>query len=295
MRIASVRIENYRCLKDVTVEFDDLTVMVGANGSGKSTALRALDWFFNGGDLESDDIYRHQDEATVRVSAVFAEFTDSDREALGSYAGGDTAMLTRTWSASTRQGKLTGRAFTFPDFTNIRRIEGAVERRTRYNTYVAEHPELGLETAGNRDELTESMARFEQAHPELLEPTEADATHLFGFVGGAKLNGRFSYVFVPAVSDAQEQLTGARGSLLSRLVERLPTGEGEVTAQLEALKGDAQRRADELMREQHGEANGPWSSDHSGRARVRARGRGHSGCSAPGSARNGSSIRRPRG
>jgi putative ATP-dependent endonuclease of the OLD family len=252
MRLATVRIENYRCLQDVSVDLNDVTVLVGANGSGKSTLLRGLNWFFNGGALQLEDIFRHEPSSVVRVSATFTEFTDADRQALGRYVLGDTAIFSRTWSELYGE-KLTGRAFTFRPFDEIRAIEGAVARRTAYNAFVEANPALGLGKASNRQELDDFMAVFEQANPEQLEPTEADATHLFGFVGGAKLNGRFAFVFVPAVSDAHEQLTGARGSLLSRLVERLPTVEGDVGAQLEALKEESQRRADELMRLQHAE------------------------------------------
>ena len=46
MRIVSAHIQRFRCLHDVTVEFDNLTVMIGANGSGKSSMLHALNWFF---------------------------------------------------------------------------------------------------------------------------------------------------------------------------------------------------------------------------------------------------------
>lgn len=255
MRLATIRVENFRCLEEVTLELDDLTVLVGANGSGKSTLLRGLDWFFGGEELQLDDVYRHQDGVTVRVSCTFSGFTAADRVALGSYAIGDSAIFTRTWSETTGpKPKLTGKAFTYPPFDAIRALEGAVPQRVAFNEFVDGHPEPGLEKVGNREQLATAMATFEQGHPELLEPTEADATHMFGFVGGARLNGRFSFVFVPAVSDAHEELAGARGTLLSRLVERLPNDAGAIATELEALKQDAQDRADTLMREQHGEA-----------------------------------------
>ncbi len=40
--ITSLRIKNYRCLRDVTVALSPLTVLVGANASGKSALLAAL-------------------------------------------------------------------------------------------------------------------------------------------------------------------------------------------------------------------------------------------------------------
>ena len=124
MRLATVRIESYRCLADVSIDLDDVTVLVGANGSGKSTLLPGLECFFGGGALLRDDIFRHEPGATVRISATFEDFTGVDREALGRYALGDTAIFSRSWSEAGGE-KLTGRAFTYPPFDEIRAVEGA--------------------------------------------------------------------------------------------------------------------------------------------------------------------------
>jgi ABC-type phosphate transport system ATPase subunit len=40
--------QELRTLKDVTIPFDSITTFIGPNGTGKSTVLRALDWYFNG-------------------------------------------------------------------------------------------------------------------------------------------------------------------------------------------------------------------------------------------------------
>lgn len=42
--IRSIEFENYRCLKKARLEFGPLTVLVGGNGTGKSSVLRALMW-----------------------------------------------------------------------------------------------------------------------------------------------------------------------------------------------------------------------------------------------------------
>ncbi|MEU6555711.1 AAA family ATPase [Streptomyces sp. NPDC046915] len=48
MKIKRVRIENFCCLHKVDVSFEEITSFIGPTGVGKSTVLRALDWFFNG-------------------------------------------------------------------------------------------------------------------------------------------------------------------------------------------------------------------------------------------------------
>lgn len=63
--ITRVEIKNYRCLRDVVLDLDPLTVLVGPNASGKSAILRALE-------LDSwgqDDVWRHGPGTTVSIRA----------------------------------------------------------------------------------------------------------------------------------------------------------------------------------------------------------------------------------
>lgn len=48
MPLESIRIKNFRSLRDVPFDTKNLTVFVGCNDEGKSNLLRALDLFFNG-------------------------------------------------------------------------------------------------------------------------------------------------------------------------------------------------------------------------------------------------------
>ena len=55
MRLARAHIVNFRCLRDLQISFDEATVLVGANSTGKSSVLHALSWFFRGGSLSLND------------------------------------------------------------------------------------------------------------------------------------------------------------------------------------------------------------------------------------------------
>jgi hypothetical protein len=252
VRLASARIQNFRCLHDVTVELEELTVLVGANGSGKSSLLRALDWFFNGGDLDVDDVWRHED-VTVTVAATFADLTTADREALGSYATGETLTLWRTWSAA--EGvKLTGRGLAYPPFEEVRKQPNATDLRRVYKELRDARPELELPPDRSQAQVREAMDAWETENPDALEPAEYSATHLFGVVGQPKLNGRFDYVFVPAVTDVQHEVTGGRGTLLARLLERSPADQAEIAEKLEEIIGQAREGVEEVIRDRHGDA-----------------------------------------
>ena len=44
MRLISAKIKNFKSLEDVELDFRDLTIIVGANATGKSNCLKALEF-----------------------------------------------------------------------------------------------------------------------------------------------------------------------------------------------------------------------------------------------------------
>ena len=253
LRIEKVSIENYRCLQRLDLEIDDLTVLIGANSTGKSSVLRALRWFFEGGDLEPEDVCGMKDRATVSVAVTFGDLTADDRDALAPYGVGETAMFRRTWSVE-EGGKLTGHAMAYPPFEEVRRHEKAADLKKAYGQLRKEGPHMSLPSVGSRDAAMEAMLAWEAENPDELEPATSSATHLFGTVGQPKLRGRFDYVFVPAVSDAEEQTRHARGTLMQQVVSRSVADRPEVEERLKDIHRDASERVDAVLREEHGDA-----------------------------------------
>ena len=47
MIIESMNVKNFRPILDETLDFEQLTALVGTNASGKSTFLRALELFYS--------------------------------------------------------------------------------------------------------------------------------------------------------------------------------------------------------------------------------------------------------
>lgn len=81
MKIKNIKLKNFRGYKDETkIDFDDLTVFVGKNDSGKSTILEALDIFINDGKgtvkIDKDDvnvISREEGDLETSITIVFTD------------------------------------------------------------------------------------------------------------------------------------------------------------------------------------------------------------------------------
>lgn len=222
VRVSSVRIENFRSIRDLTCDFDAVTSLIGPNGSGKSNVLRALDWFFNGekGALGPDDLHKGVPEGSrIRVQVDFADLTDDDRNALGRRycPDADTRRFTawRTWQDGME--KISGRARAYSPFEAVRAEEKASDRRRLYSDIRAEY---GLPVWTNSDAAEAEMFKWELDHPDMLEDAEVSDTHFFGINGRGALSSLFDFVFVSADLRAAEETLERKDSLLERIIRR---------------------------------------------------------------------------
>ncbi|MHB1525552.1 MAG: AAA family ATPase [Candidatus Dormibacteria bacterium] len=227
MRIANVKVNGYRCLKQLDVDLAGYTVLVGPNGSGKSSFLYALNWFFNGGLIAPEDLHcLHPDAAVpeLSVEVTFDALTAQDHLTLERYGHGTTARFRRSWSKETGKEKIVGNSSQGPGFAEVRAASARVtEMRTLYAQLRRQHPELEAATA--REDIMAQLARWEgnPANEALLTPvSDDDATHMFGIAGEHVLSTRIQMVLVPASADMAGELgSSGRGSALSRLIGNL--------------------------------------------------------------------------
>lgn len=224
MKIQTVRIRNFRTLKDVTIPFDAVTTFIGPNGAGKSTVLRALDWFFNGkpGSLTEMDCSFGATGEGIEIQVTFADISEKDREALGKYAPKGATTFT-AWRRRTPDGTdvLSANAKGFPDFNAVKAAGSATAKKDLYAELRRNCPDLNLPAAASGAAVEQAMTTWEASHTDqLVDAPEALQTNFFGFNSGGKMSGLFDFVLVTADLRASEESVDGKSSIIGKILER---------------------------------------------------------------------------
>ena len=251
MIIESISIRNFRSIDLLDIDFGRLTVLLGTNSTGKSSVIKALEWFFEGDRLELDDVRDRDPELIVSVRVTFTKFADADRQAFPGYMTGERLTLLKTCDAA-GSVKLTGRGLVYPPFREIRGQEGAVAVRSAFNAFCDAHAELGLQRVTSQAQALARMETWERDHPDLCEEDERDASHLLGAVGQGVLRQRFKFVFVPALRDASLDAQEGRNTTLSQLLSAIAEQRAAAGERVAALEQEMRERYEEIVLDAHG-------------------------------------------
>jgi putative ATP-dependent endonuclease of OLD family len=221
VQIKTLRVCNYRCIRDETLALDPLTALVGPNGSGKSSFLNAIGLFYEPSPrIGIEDFYADDPDSPIEIAVTFKGLSPSAQHLFQSYMQGDELTVVRVLSMA--GGKVTARFHgstrQYPEFARVRQAENATEKKRIYNEVRGRYTELPSWT--NQDAAPVAMAEWEAAHPQELEWTRDDG-QFFGFteVGRGYL-GRFTkLIFVPAVRDAGADAMDTKGSAITELMD----------------------------------------------------------------------------
>lgn len=250
MRLANVHVEGFRCLNNVEVPIDDLSILLGGNNAGKSSFLRALDFFFNGAQLVQDDVFGGSDRP-IAVELTFTDLKAADRDAFTIYARGDQMVLRRSWQGG--EEKITGRSRRYSGFNDIRDASGNSRRRV-YREFREANPEMNLDEATTVDAIEQQLLTWEMENPNRCETVDDEAGHLLGYrnVGEKRLSDRYKFVLVPAIRDAASEAVERKGTILQQLLTAIAEQRAEADEKLIELQDEMRSRYSEVVEGSHG-------------------------------------------
>lgn len=222
MLIKSVEIKRYRSIEQQVLKCDDLTALVGRNGSGKSSFLYAIETFYDvAAPVSQEDFFNRDVGSPIEIRVTFGDLRDEEKEEFKPYIKDDTLIVTKR--ISSENGKVTQRyyaaALQIPKFAEIRLVSGKKDRIKAWSELVDSGTLTDLKSkAKSSDDVDRFMQEYETAHPELLEAVEREA-QFFGprSIGGGKLDKFTKYVLVPAVREASDEASSKKGAIYQLL------------------------------------------------------------------------------
>jgi predicted ATP-dependent endonuclease of OLD family len=252
MIIKTIHIRNFRCLKDVVLNCDPLTILVGPNGSGKSALLKALQLFYSTDiEYEESDFYNNDTSEDITITIRFNSLSHHEKELFKPYLDGEELIVEKVLSfPQTRiSQRYYGNKLQNSDFDAFRTATGTDLRR-EYEKLRSMDKYRAFLPYQNREVAENILSTWELEHSEYCKRIRDDG-QFFGFrnVGVSKLERFTKFTFIPAVYEASIEATETKGSAISEMME--------IVVKSALANNPELRRLEEMAQEQYQKAIDP--------------------------------------
>ncbi len=222
MQLQMARIKNFRSLRDFQISFEPNTALIGGNGAGKSTVLRALDKFYSTTKhLDADDYYGRDPALTIEIELTFGNLNQQELEDFESRVRDGRLTVTRIFDGTSSSGRYFGVTLQHAGFSSIRGIGPLREKKSAYDSLRASSESYAsLPSVRGGGDIEACLQQWERNNPQELVLLRDDG-QFFGFqnAGRGALQRYTSFVFVPAVREASLDATDTKSSAIGRLLE----------------------------------------------------------------------------
>jgi len=249
MIIRSIRVQNFRCIRDETLPCEKLTALIGPNGSGKSSFLRALDLFYDpGAKYTEDDFYATDTSRDIIITVTFSDLADEEKGLFKKYVedGQLTVEKEMKWPRTRENQKYFGTSLQNPHFGAFRSAKGT-QLRLEYKK-LCDGECRDLPAYQNRDQAEKDLQAWEETHPDKCV-RQKDGGQFFGFkeVGEAHLEHYTRFIAVPAVRDASEDAAEGRGTPLTEIMDLVVRNVLAERKEIRELQDETQKRYEKIV------------------------------------------------
>ena len=251
MKLASLRLQNFRAFEDQTINFNDYTCLVGPNGGGKSTVLTALNVIFrytadsttNVADLDIEDFHHKTTDKPVTITATFGELSEEAQRDFANYVRNGKLIITAEakWNGTNAPVKHYGQREGMLDFAKFFAAEGdgakVDELKKLYAEIQSTYSELP--PPGTKATMISALRDYEARHPEKHSVMQSEDL-FYGVSKGKDLLDKYvQWIFVPAVKDVSTEEFERKATALGLILERTVRAKLPFTEPLNTLRRNA--------------------------------------------------------
>lgn len=250
MIIKALHVKNFRSLLNEKIDCDNLTVLVGRNGAGKSSFLKALELFYDqSATVSAEDFYAEEMGNEIEIAVTFRDLGPEEKLLFDPYIDCNELTVAKTFNLSARKsGSYHGMKLQNPEFEGVRKAGGKTEIRNKYNEIRSTDKYSSLPTVRSAEQVEEELKKWEVANPTSCARLRDDG-QFFGFTGvGTGYLGRHTrFIHIPAVRDASDDATEGKGSCVTEIMDLVVRRALASRKDYVTLKDETQKRYHEIM------------------------------------------------
>lgn len=219
MKIKNLEISNWRSIKHLRLELQDLSIFIGQNNNGKSNILNALLFFF--GEIKHTEHDFNDDDAALYIEITFCYLDEFDKNQFQKY-------VTAAGDIKVRKTAQKGGAADLCGYLE-RPVDENLREEAMVNFSTAEKrqalPFVGQLPAGriSQEQLKSHLADYiEATRADIPMEYQLETTPFFGPKSiGQSMFGEILYI--PAVTVAASELAVKGNSMFNKLYSRVAT------------------------------------------------------------------------
>ncbi len=237
MRIENIKIENWRSIINLDINFQELMILIGQNNHGKSNILSALLFFF--GQMKQTRLDFNSSENNIKIEVIFTSLNESDKSKFKKYISSENNI--RVLKIGHIDGNIEYHGY----------IENPTEewlKEDKINDYIKRekaetlplYDKLPQSGRISKDSFLQAQTLYIEEHRNDLNFTyELETTNFLGLTNVAQ--GIFGEVFyIPAVKNAADELAIRGKSIFGQLYSRIITKYAENSNSFKDVKSGIQ-------------------------------------------------------
>lgn len=247
MRLNRFEIKNFKVIQAVSLDFQDLTVLIGENNCGKSCVLLALSWFLSGAAIKDESLFHKYEtgpDNAIELIGHFNELSDQDKNEvaiMGRMHGDEWILKKRYWfergTAGVDRGSWKELLYSYSSediFVGWPDADTAWNAFPRdYQTLIEQIPNRGPRPNADSRAALKDLVRRQR--PDLVQQTAPTWVENPGGGGNWKSNANSIIphpIYVRAVHDASDESiskdASTYGKLINLIVEKQLSNRQEV-------------------------------------------------------------------
>jgi hypothetical protein len=214
MKIQSLKISNWRSIKSLDIQFQDLMIFIGQNNHGKSNILSAILFFF--GELRHQDLDFNRGSNELYVEITFSDLDEADTTTFRKY-------IDHEGKITVRKTAYIGGNFEYRGFLQnpvkdwLKESNAGNFTKREVASSLPFHPYIPASGRLAKQDIVDAQNRYIEENSGSVEfRFELEDTNFLGLKTVAK--GIFGDIyFIPAVKDASDDFSAKEASAFGKL------------------------------------------------------------------------------